>query len=30
MAQRQKYTVLTPYPMAGGHWSTAGQELELP
>lgn len=29
MAQRQKYTVLIPFPMAGGHWSTADQELEL-
>ncbi|MNO44056.1 hypothetical protein D3C76_342920 [compost metagenome] len=29
MAQRQKYTVLIPFPMAGGHWSTVDQELEL-
>lgn len=29
MANRQKYTVLVPFPVGGGHWSTVGQELEL-
>lgn len=29
MANRQKYTVLVPFPTGGGHWSTVGQELEL-
>lgn len=29
MPQRQKYTVLIPFPMAGGHWSSVGQELDL-
>ncbi|BBV99906.1 hypothetical protein [Pseudomonas monteilii] len=29
MAQRQKYTVLIPFPLAGGHWSSVGQELDL-
>lgn len=29
MASRQKYTVLVPFPLGGGHWSTVGQELEL-
>lgn len=29
MANRQKYTVLIPFPTGGGHWSTVGQELDL-
>lgn len=29
MAQRQKYVVVVPFPMKGGHWSTVGQELDL-
>lgn len=29
MAIRQNYTVLIPYPTGAGHWSTAGQELDL-
>jgi hypothetical protein len=29
MAERQTYTVLLPFPTGGGHWSTAGQELDL-
>lgn len=27
--QKQKYTVLVGFPIGGGHWSQAGQELEL-
>ena len=26
---RQTYTVLIPFPTGNGHWSTAGEELEL-
>ena len=29
MANRQTYTVLIPFPTGGGHWSTAGEALEL-
>ena len=29
MANRQTYTVLIPFPTGAGHWSTAGQQLEL-
>ncbi|WP_053152817.1 hypothetical protein [Pseudomonas sp. Pf153] len=29
MAPRQTYTVLLPFSTGGGHWSTAGQELDL-
>lgn len=29
MANRQTYTVLVPYPTGGGHWSTAGEQLDL-
>ncbi|SCY13867.1 MULTISPECIES: hypothetical protein [unclassified Pseudomonas] len=29
MAPRQTYTVLLPFPIGGGHWSTTGQELDL-
>lgn len=29
MANRQKYTVLIPFPTGGGHWSAVGQELDL-
>ncbi|RON56960.1 hypothetical protein [Pseudomonas frederiksbergensis] len=29
MAERQTYTVLVPFPVGRGHWSTAGQELNL-
>jgi hypothetical protein len=29
MAERQTYTVLLPFPIGGGHWSSIGQELQL-
>lgn len=29
MSNRQKYTVLLPFPTGGGHWSSVGQQLEL-
>jgi hypothetical protein len=29
MAERQTYTVLLPFPIGRGHWSSVGQELEL-
>lgn len=29
MANRQKYTVLIPFPTGGGHWSRVGEELDL-
>ena len=29
MANRQTYTVLIPFPTGDGHWSTAGEELQL-
>ncbi|HEF4758436.1 TPA: hypothetical protein SAN82_000839 [Pseudomonas putida] len=29
MAERQTYTVLRPFPIGGGHWSSIGQELQL-
>ncbi|MBU6956365.1 hypothetical protein KRR23_01205 [Pseudomonas sp. CVAP len=29
MSIRQKYTVLIPFSTGGGHWSSAGQQLEL-
>ncbi|ALI02632.1 hypothetical protein C1Y08_14235 [Pseudomonas sp. FW306-02-F02-AA] len=29
MSNRQKYTVLIPFPTGGGHWSSVGQQLEL-
>ena len=29
MHNRQTYTVLIPFPIGNGHWSTAGEELEL-
>lgn len=29
MANRQKYTVLIPFPKGGGHWSRVGEELDL-
>ncbi|WP_053147580.1 hypothetical protein [Pseudomonas sp. P97.38] len=29
MAPRQTYTVLLPFPIGGGHWSSVGQELDL-
>ncbi|AZD20550.1 hypothetical protein C4K24_1228 [Pseudomonas chlororaphis subsp. aurantiaca] len=29
MSIRQQYTVLVPFPTGGGHWSSAGQQLEL-
>nr|DAV57871.1 MAG TPA: hypothetical protein [Caudoviricetes sp.] len=29
MFNRQTYTVLIPFPTGNGHWSTAGEELEL-
>lgn len=28
-ANRQKYTVLIPFPTGHGHWSAVGQELDL-
>ncbi|PWE38439.1 hypothetical protein C9I50_22215 [Pseudomonas prosekii] len=29
MAERQTYTVLVPFPVGRGHWSTAGEDLDL-
>ncbi|MBC3238863.1 hypothetical protein OQ519_07915 [Pseudomonas lurida] len=29
MPTRQTYTVLIPFPTGAGHWSVAGQELDL-
>jgi hypothetical protein len=29
MHARQNYTVLIPFPIGGGHWSTVGEELDL-
>ena len=29
MVERQTYTVLRPFPVGGGHWSSIGQELQL-
>lgn len=29
MAERQTYTVLVPFPVGRGHWSTVGQDLDL-
>jgi hypothetical protein len=29
MFNRQIYTVLIPFPTGNGHWSIAGEELEL-
>ncbi|MDU9027265.1 hypothetical protein E3Z27_05805 [Pseudomonas mediterranea] len=29
MPIRKPYTVLLPFPIGGGHWSSVGQELEL-
>lgn len=29
MADRKRYTVLIPFPLGGGHWSSKGQILEL-
>jgi hypothetical protein len=29
MSDRQTYTVLIPFPIGNGHWSTAGEELQL-
>jgi hypothetical protein len=29
MANRQTYTVLIPFPTGAGHWSSAGQQLDL-
>ncbi|MDI2594141.1 hypothetical protein NYP20_06075 [Pseudomonas sp. N3-W] len=29
MAERQTYTVIVPFPTGRGHWSTAGEELDL-
>jgi len=29
MAQRQTYTVLVPFPVGRGHWSSIGQQLDL-
>ncbi len=29
MSIRQTYTVLVPFPIGRGHWSIAGQELDL-
>lgn len=29
MANRSNYTVLVGYPKGGGHWSTAGDKVDL-
>ena len=29
MSDRQTYTVLIPFPIGNGHWSTVGEELQL-
>ncbi|VVO23500.1 hypothetical protein PS712_04426 [Pseudomonas fluorescens] len=29
MAERQTYTVLVPFPVGRGHWSSVGQQLQL-
>ena len=29
MSDRKTYTVLIPFPIGNGHWSTAGEELQL-
>ncbi|MGA9700354.1 hypothetical protein [Pseudomonas sp.] len=29
MPTRQTYTVLIPFPTGAGHWSVAGQQLDL-
>ena len=29
MADRKNYTVLVPYPKGGGHWTRAGDKLDL-
>ncbi|MBA1194872.1 hypothetical protein G7007_18770 [Pseudomonas entomophila] len=29
MSQKQKYTVVVPFPTGGGHWAAEGAELEL-
>ncbi|CAI8968397.1 Phage protein [Pseudomonas sp. IT-P12] len=29
MAERQTYTVVRPFPVGGGHWSSIGQALNL-
>ncbi|MER2015356.1 hypothetical protein PS706_02092 [Pseudomonas fluorescens] len=29
MSDRQTYTVLIPFPIGNGHWSIAGEELQL-
>ncbi|MBV4553973.1 hypothetical protein HU742_022765 [Pseudomonas sp. SWRI102] len=29
MPIRKHYTVLLPFPIGGGHWSSAGQKMEL-
>lgn len=29
ISQKQKYTVVVPFPTGGGHWTTEGAELEL-
>lgn len=29
MANRNKYTVLVPFPHTGGHWTNEGAELDL-
>lgn len=29
ISQKQKYTVVVPFPTGGGHWATEGAELEL-
>ncbi|MCL6700448.1 hypothetical protein [Pseudomonas sp. T1.Ur] len=29
MPIRKQYTVLLPFPTGGGHWSSAGQTLDL-
>jgi len=29
ISQKQKYTVVVPFPTGGGHWAMEGAELEL-
>lgn len=29
MSNRKNYTVLVPFPKAGGHWAAKGETLEL-
>ena len=29
ISQKQKYTVVVPFPLGGGHWSLEGAEMDL-